>query len=233
MTTLPTAGYGAEIDVFLERIKTPVLRSTPGCGRLIFALDATASRGPTWDHAARLQGEMFEVTAGRGGLAIQLVFYRGFGECKTSRWVTTAGALHQLMRSVSCVAGETQIARVFEHAIREAQQQPVNALVFIGDAMEERSTLVCQLAGELGKLGTPIFVFHEGADGEAAAAFKRIAQLSGGAYVPFDLTSAERLRMLLGAVAAYAAGGQAALADYSRQKGAPILQLTTQLRRSQ
>ena len=59
-----------------------------GRGRLIFALDATASREPTWDRACRIQGEMFEATAALGGLEIQLVFYRGFSECKASRWMT-------------------------------------------------------------------------------------------------------------------------------------------------
>src|SRR3546814_9870581 len=36
-------------------------------GRLIFAMDATASREPTWDRACRLQGEMFKETAALGG----------------------------------------------------------------------------------------------------------------------------------------------------------------------
>jgi len=35
-----------------------------------------------WDQACRLQGEMFEATTAMGGLDVQLVFYRGFDECR-------------------------------------------------------------------------------------------------------------------------------------------------------
>jgi hypothetical protein len=42
--------------------------------RLIFALDATASREPTWDSACRIQGEIFEATAAIGGLDLQLAY---------------------------------------------------------------------------------------------------------------------------------------------------------------
>ena len=232
MTTLPTARSCAEIDQFLEQLKTGAPQTSTGSGRLIFALDATASRQPTWDHACRLQGEMFEATAGIGGLEIQLLYYRGFNECKASRWVTMASELHLLMRSVSCVGGHTQIARVFDHAIRESQAHKIGALIFVGDAMEEKVDDLCRLAGELGKLGVPVFMFHEGHDPTAASTFKQIAALSNGAYVPFDLTSAERLRVLLGAVAVYATGGYAALESYAAKQGGEVLRLTHQLRRS-
>ena len=70
---------------------------------------------------------MFEATAAIGGLDLQLVFYRGYDECKASRWLTTATDLHRVMRSVSCVGGETQIERVLSHAIRETGRAKVNA----------------------------------------------------------------------------------------------------------
>src|SRR5438874_8151408 len=112
---LPTERHSAEVADFLDKLKrAPVAHTGGGRGRLIFALDATASREPTWDHACRLQGEMFEATASLGGLDVQLVFYRGFGECKASRWLSRATDLHSAMRKVSCVGGETQIARVLK-----------------------------------------------------------------------------------------------------------------------
>jgi hypothetical protein len=230
MTTLPTARGGTEIDQFLEQLKSPAPRPSAGYGRMIFALDATASRMPTWDAACQIQGAMFEATAAIGGLEVQLMFYRGFSECKSSRWVTTTGELHQLMRSVSCIGGHTQIARVLDHAIRESQSRKIGALVFCGDCVEEKVDQLCHLAGELGRLGTPIFAFHEGRDPSAGAAFKQIASLSGGAYVPFDLTAAERLKILLGAVAVYAAGGYAALEAYGRKQGGEVLRISAQLR---
>lgn len=228
---LPAEKRSAEVDAFLEELRgAPPAPVGGGRGRLVFALDATASREPSWDRACRIQGEMFEATAGLGGLEIQLVYYRGFAECKASRWVTSAADLHRIMRQVSCVGGETQIERVLAHAVRETGRRRVNALVFVGDAMEENVDRLCGLAGELGLLGVPVFLFHEGGDRVAAAAFRQIAQLSHGAYLAFDLASAGRLRELLGAVAVYAAGGYKALADYGRGKGGEVLRLTAQLR---
>src|SRR2546430_7595561 len=156
---------------------------------------------------------MFEATAALGGLDVKLVYYRGFSECKASRWLTTAADLHRAMRAVSCLGGETQIERVLAHAIAENQKQRVNALVFVGDAMEENVDRLCQLAGELGLKGVPIFLFHEGHNPAAARAFQQMAKLSRGAYLRFDLASADRLKDLLAAVAVYAAGGYRALAD--------------------
>jgi hypothetical protein len=217
---LPAAGKAAEVEAFLSRVKAMrSVKPASGRGRLIFALDATASREPTWDHACRLQGEMFEATAALGGLDVQLVFYRGFDECKASRWLAAAADLHRAMRSVSCIGGSTQIARVLTHALKEARANKINALVFVGDAMEEKVDELSRLAGELGLLGAPVFVFHEGGDEVAGRAFRHIAKLSGGAYCPFDAGSAKQLRELLGAVAAFAAGGQPALVDYGKRKG--------------
>jgi hypothetical protein len=228
---LPTTSSSADVDAFLRDLnRAPAVRPGGGRGRLIFALDATASREPTWDRACRIQGEMFEATAALGGLDVRLVFYRGFAECKASRWMQNAGDLHRAMRAVSCVGGETQIGRVLEHAIAETKRQRVHALVFVGDAMEENADHLCRLAGELGLLGTPVFIFHEGSDATAAAAFRQIAKLSRGAYLSFDLASADRLKELLAAVAVYAAGGYRALADYSAKKGGEIRLLTAQLR---
>ena len=223
---LPAAHKAAEVEAFLRQVKAmPAVRPASGRGRLIFALDATASRVPTWDRAAKLQGEMFEAAAALGGLEVQLVFYRGFDECKASRWLGAAAELHQAMRQVSCVGGETQIERVLRHALTEAGTGKVNALVFVGDAMEEKLDTLCRLAGELGLLGVPLFIFHEGRDAVAASAFRQMARLTRGAYCPFDAGSADQLRQLLGAVAAYAAGGTAALTDYGARTGGAALLL--------
>jgi hypothetical protein len=227
---LPTKSSSADVDAFLADLnRAPAVRPGGGRGRLIFALDATASREPTWDRACRIQGEMFEATAALGGLDVRLVFYRGFDECKASRWMQNATELHRAMRAVSCIGGETQIERVLEHAIAETKKQRVHALVFVGDAMEENVDRLCKLAGELGLLGTPVFVFHEGADTAAGTAFRQIAKLSRGAYLSFDLASADKLKELLAAVAVYAAGGYRALSDYSAKKGGEVRLLTAQL----
>src|SRR5579863_5922482 len=95
---LPAKSSSVEVDAFLRDLnRAPTVRPGGGRGRLIFALDATASREPSWDRAGRIQGEMFEATAALGGLDVRLVFYRGFAECKASRWMQSAAELHKAM----------------------------------------------------------------------------------------------------------------------------------------
>jgi hypothetical protein len=180
-------------------------------GRLVFALDATMSRQPTWDLACSLQAEMFDAAARAGGLDVQLVYFRGHREARASRWVSDAGALKRLMTGIACHGGLTQIARVLEHAEREAAKRPLAALVYVGDSMEEDIDRLCGLAGALGVRGTRAFLFHEGRDPVAARAFREIARLTRGVYLPFDARAAGELRALLGAVGAWAAGGRPAL----------------------
>ncbi len=95
--------------------------------------------------------------------------------------------------------------------------------------MEEDVDGLCQLAGELGMLRVPAFVFQEGQEPVARQAFEQIARLSCGAYCSFDASSAQQLRELLSAVAVYAAGGRRALKDYSRRAGREVMLLTSQL----
>lgn len=174
----------------------------------MFALDATMSRQPTWDFAQSIQGEMFETTAALGGLDVQLVYFRGFGECGTSGFVSGGRGLAALMDKISCRGGRTQIAKVLRHVLSEAKRARIGALVFVGDAMEENADHLCALAGQLGLLGVKAFMFQEGADAAAAGAFREIARLTGGAYAAFDAGAASKLAKLLAAAAAYAAGGR-------------------------
>jgi hypothetical protein len=228
---LPDTRSDRSVAGFLEKAKavpTPRVRGA-GRGRLLFVMDATASREPTWDRAARIQGEMFRAAETAGGLDVQLAFYRGFDEFKASRWIRDAGEMTRLMESVFCLAGETQIRKALRHAANETQAARVNALVFVGDAFEEDIDRVAEAAGELGLLGVPAFMFHEGNDPAAEFAFRRIADLTRGAYVRFDAASADALRDLLAAVAAYAAGGAGALARLAGARGGEILALARQV----
>jgi hypothetical protein len=203
----------AEVADFVRRIKELTPATTVGRGRLIFAMDATMSRQPTWDMALALQAEMFKAVKAVGGLDVQLIFFRGSGECRASRWVSDPDALAQLMTRVSCAGGFTQIRKVLSHAREEAGKKPVNALVYVGDCMEEDIDELCGGAGELALLGVPAFLFQEGDDPAAQTTFREIARLTKGAYCGFDAGSAAQLRDLLSAVAVYAAGGRKALAE--------------------
>ncbi|MGF1658526.1 MAG: VWA domain-containing protein [Rubrimonas sp.] len=224
--TAPAAN-AAEIDAFLRRAAAIAPPPTAASGRLVFALDATMSRQPTWDLACSLQGAMFDAAASVGGLAVQLVYFRGLSETRASRWVGDARALGGLMGRIDCRGGRTQIAKVLAHVRREAEARPVAALAYVGDCMEEDVDALCATAGELGLLGVKAFMFHEGADAAAARAFREIARLTGGAYLPFDARAAAELRALLGAVAAYAAGGRRAL---EAQGGSAAARLLADLR---
>lgn len=218
----------SEIDAFVRKMALTPARRDGRRGRLIFALDATASRQATWDQACHIQAEMFEETARLGGLEIQLCYFRGFREFEVSAWTDDAVALRRIMTAVECRAGHTQIRRVLEHAARETGAKRVDALVYVGDCAEESLDTLAHEAGRLGLLKVPAFMFHEGNDADAARAFTEIARLSGGACCAFDAGSAQQLRELLAAVAVYAAGGRKALADYGRRNPA-VGQLTRQL----
>jgi hypothetical protein len=213
------ASSRADINAFIQRARTLAPGTEGRRGRLIFALDATMSRQPTWDTACKLQGEMFREAAAAGGLDVQLVYFRSLNECRASRWVSDGAGLGDLMSRISCQGGHTQIRKVLSHARADHGKGKVQALVYVGDAMEEAIDDLAAGAGELGLLGVPAFMFHEGHDPVAERAFREIARLTRGAYCKFDLSAAGELAELLRAAAMYAAGGVKALAD-SRGSGA-------------
>jgi len=214
----------SDVAAFVEAARkapTPI----PGRGRLVFALDATMSRQATWDLAQHLQGRMFQVAADLGGLDVQLVYFRGHGECRASRFVSGGQGLASLMSRIEVRGGTTQIRRVLAHVRDEARRAKVGALVFVGDAMEESVDRVMGVAGEMAMAGVKAFMFQEGDDLATASAFKEIARLSGGAYGAFDAGAAHRLESLLRAAAAYAAGGRQALESEAQRDAAANLLL--------
>src|SRR5438132_8469998 len=177
----------AEIDAFLAQVKGLGPTAEPGRrGRLIFALDATMSRQPLWDTACKLQADMFREAAAIGGLDVQLIYYRGLAECRASRWVSQAERLGELMSRIDCRGGHTQLGKVLSHARHETERQKVQALVFVGDAMEEKLDGLCHAAGQLGLLGVPAFMLQEGFVPFAEQEFRESARLTRGAYCRVD-----------------------------------------------
>lgn len=227
---LPEKSSRQDIQSFVEQSKRVAVKSdAEKRGRLIFALDATASRQPTWDRACEIQSEMFHATDALGGLEVQLCFYRGFGEFSATPWYASSNKLVKQMTSVHCLGGLTQIGKVLRHANKEARESKVNALIFIGDCVEENPDHLAHQAGQLGILGVPAFLFHEGNDPKTVRVFQQMATLTRGAACPFDHGSAAQLRDLLGAVAVYATGGWRALERFSDGRHAAVKQLTRQL----
>ena len=211
---------GGDVEAFLARVREMPTPAAAGArGRLVLAMDATMSRQHSWDMALNIQGDMFAEAGRVGGLEIQLVYFRGNGECRASRWTPDTAGLARLMSGIRCMGGRTQIGRVLKHLRGEAAQGKVNACIYIGDALEEPIDDLSQVAGEIGLLGIPVFMFQEGRDASAEAGFREIARLTRGAYFRFGSDAAKILRELLAAVAVYAAGGYAALENHSAQRG--------------
>jgi hypothetical protein len=225
MANLPVKrSSSTDITAFLDAAsKTPTLPQVKG--RLIFAVDATMSRQPTWDAATEIQSDMFEVAQSVGGLGVQLVYFRGRGEFAVSEWTTTPAALAARMRRVSTRSGFTQLRRVLTHAKEESRRTRVGALVYVGDCFEENPDVVAKEAGALALLGVPAFMFHEGDDPNAAAMFREVARLTHGVYARFDSGSARQLRDLLRAAAVYATGGRSALNRFAELTGGEVLRL--------
>jgi hypothetical protein len=212
-----------DIDRFLQQSRniTEFVARQP---RLLFAIDATASRQPTWDRASQVQQEMFLAAGKAASLAVQLAYYRGFQQFSASPWLTDSEELARVMGRVSCEGGHTQIARLLRHALEEHRKVPVRAVVFIGDAVEESPDTLGELAGRCGILRLPLFLFQEGREPVVEKTFRRLAQLSGGAFARFDSSSASTLAALLGAVARYATGGRAALETSASDSARLLLQ---------
>jgi hypothetical protein len=202
-------------------------------GRLNFALDATASRESVWDMSMSLQASMFETAAKLGNLDVQLAYYGG-DKVRTSPWFSDALALMGEMRAIRCVTGATQIAQVLRHIGAEHAREKVAAAIFIGDACEEVPGALYAAAANL----PPLFMFQEGdldvmfldrrggiepTSQRVSEVFREIARLTGGAYGKFDAGAARQLGELLRAVAAFAAGGIAALANQRTDSARKLL----------
>ena len=218
-----------DVQQFLSKVAS--LPKSAGDARLIFSLDATASRQGTWDVASQLQNEMFLSTQALGGLNVQLCYFRGFGEFFSSDWQSNSDEILRIMSTIQCLAGATQLHRLLQHTIEENQSRKIKGLIYIGDAMEENIDVLAQLAGKLGLLNVPLFMFQERHDPVAKAAFTELSRLSGGAYCQFDSASADQLKELLKAVAIYAAGGLKALQDFSAGASSGVKLIEKQLRK--
>jgi len=214
----------AAIDAFRKKLAGQVAAVVPGQrARLIVTIDATQSREHCWDMACQIQAKMFQEVEKIGALDIQLVFYRG-NEFEAFDWISDARSLADRMAKIDCRSGFTQIEKVLHHAGRENARRKVQALVFIGDAMEEQHDVLCAAAA---MLGFPVFVFQEADDPIATRTFKQIAAVSKGAHCRFNAGAAQELAELLRAVARYAAGGLKAL---SASQSAGAVKLLEQLK---
>ncbi len=207
------------LDAFIDAAHKAPVPAVRDSHRLIFALDATASRQPTWDMACSLHTELFNEAERLGNLAIQLCYYRGHNEFRASRWATTPATLRDQMLAVSCLGGATQITRLMQHAAEQAAEHPLRAVIFIGDCFEENEADLVATAGQLALRNVPVLIFQEGHNPVAQRAFAALARTTRGALLPFAPGSIGQLGELLGAAVQFAVGGREALERHAQRSG--------------
>ena len=192
--------------------------------RLIFALDATASREPTWYAARAMHQALFDVATEDATFALQLCYFRGLMEFEATPWMTKPGPLLDALNAVYCQGGATQIERVLRHALGEFEGSgSVKAIVYIGDACEENPDALNALAVQCRLAKRPLLLFQEGRDPTASRCFASMAALSNGAHVQLNDASGERLRELLKSAVRFVMGGRKALQGSRRESDKLLL----------
>lgn len=184
--------------------------------RLVFALDATGSRQPTWERAKILQADMLRTASELGTLDISVGFFREVDDCQFTDFISDPDELAGIMAEVRTRAGSTQIQTVMDETLTRHYEKPIAALVFVGDTIEETRANLFARAQAMGTASPklPMFIFHETTSDTSPSDetnFRKMAEMSGGAYAKFSEGSIAILKDLLESVAAYATGGLAAL----------------------
>ena len=224
------ASVTSNVELFLEKAAKVQQSESNKAGKIIFALDATASRQAVWDMATSIQGSMFREVDSIGSLEVKLLYYSGISECRVSKWISNSAKLETLMEKVKCKAGRTQICRVLDYVNSISSHDRINALIFVGDSVEESHNSLTNSAAKLGLLGIPLYVFHEGYDIQARNTFKTIARLTKGACFSFDSSTPRTLSMLLRGVASFIVGGSKSLDCFAKENGAEGLLIAKKLR---
>lgn len=181
------------------------LKKTP---KLLFAMDATASRQASWDVAQEITLSMFDVIP--GGLKIALAHHSGGQLREVTDFKDDSSFFKKKINAVRCVAGETALNQVLENA---SEIPGLNSLIYIGDAFEENPASAFEIARKLKAKGVPCFLFQEGDNPYVKETFTSIAEITGGAVFPFAMDSLLHVRERLDAIAAFAAGGMKLLQE--------------------
>jgi len=209
---------------------------------LIFAVDATSSRRDFWKQTKMLQNEMFcAVEAAGAKLTAQLVSYSGYTSGRdiyASPWHSSAFVLREHMEGITCEAGLTQIAKAFQHALKECGSRKVDALILVVDSCEEQEQELTHLAKSLGQKDVKLFLFDDEArttirHPNTSKIFKAVTRSANGVYAPFNMQSLDVLEDYLKAVAVVATGNRSAIAllekDLRTKKGRAMLEESIRL----
>src|SRR5271165_2696119 len=194
-----------------ERVEPPTETAAPSRPRLVFAVDATASREPAWAAARRVTDAL--VKALPGELDVALAVHGGSRVHTFTAFTNDARTLRDRAAGVSCQAGMTRLLPILATTLK---QQSVRVVIYIGDVFEESLPHGRDLADSLGARGTKLIVLHDTSDNGArrdAEIFWDLAKRTGGCVLPFNANTPDRLRDILSAVAVYAVGGEKLLRE--------------------
>jgi hypothetical protein len=170
--------------------------------RLLIGFDATASRAGTWEQAAELTDTLVATLPGR--LEVALAAHGGGRLHTLTRYTTDAGKLRDKAAGVHCQAGYTKLLDILSHAAALR----ANLILYIGDCFEESAKRAREIADRLGQLAIRVIILQEGSDEHARRIFAEIAERTGGALLPFDISSFDRVgKELLELVAVLAVEG--------------------------
>src|ERR1700733_3610098 len=195
----------------LSHAEPPGETGAPGRPRLIFAVDATASREPAWTAARKVTDAL--VKALPGELDVALAGHGGSRVHTFTAFTNSAATLRDRAAGVACEAGMTRLLPILSTSLR---QPGVRVVVYIGDVFEESLNHGRRLADAMGTQGTKLIVLHDTADPGArrdAEVFWDLTKRTGGCVLPFNAAASSRLRDLLSAVAVYAVGGEKLLRE--------------------
>ncbi|XPJ79405.1 hypothetical protein ACNSPR_31120 [Klebsiella pneumoniae] len=186
----------------------------PRTPRLVFAIDATASRRPAWEEAQRITDALFEALPGE--LEIALAVHSGGTVQMFSSFSTDVAHFRDKARGVTCRGGHTKLVSLMRQTL---DHQGVKAFLYIGDCFEENSAEAYDLADAMALRGVKAFMFHDDATGGTAHRdiFAEIARRTGGALIDFRSWSQQELREIFAAVAVLAVGGVRLLEQRRKQ----------------
>jgi hypothetical protein len=215
--TAVTAAKSAVATLQVSEWKTEPPPDVPTRPRLIFAVDATASREPAWAAARLVTDALFKALPGE--LDVALAVHGGSRVRIFTDFTNNPAALRDQAAGVVCQAGMTRLLPILEGSVKRTG---IRVVVYIGDVFEESVTHGRRLADTMGQRGTKLIVLHDTADPAArrdAEIFWDLAKRTNGCVLPFDANASGRLRDLLSAVAVYAVGGEKLLRE--RQHALP------------
>jgi hypothetical protein len=216
VTTAITSA-AASLPAAFTHAEPPTDTGAPSRPRLVFAVDATASREPAWTAARQVTDAL--VKALPGELDVALAVHGGSRVHTFTAFTNDARTLRDLAAGVECHAGLTRLLPILAASLK---RQAVRVVIYIGDVFEESLPQGRQLADQMGALGIKLIVLHDTADRGArrdAEVFWDLAKRTGGCVLPFDASASGRLRDILSAVAVYAVGGEKLLRE--RQHALP------------